>query len=129
MDQYSINGEIEKMQGLLGVKQDGILGWNTREALKKFKEDNNKAKGLAGYQLNKVRDEFDDSVIKDGNFPPDQAVLDRLINHTISCGDFDGLVPTVGMFPPTRGGIQREPPTMRRWKKFSGWTRSTTTSI
>ena len=65
MDQYSINGEIEKMQGLLGVRQDGILGWNTREALKKFKEDNNKAKGMAGYQLNKVRDEFDDSVIKD----------------------------------------------------------------
>ena len=65
MDQYSINGEIEKMQGLLGVRQDGILGWNTREALKKFKEDNNKAKGLAGYQLNKVREEFDDSVIKD----------------------------------------------------------------
>ena len=65
MDEYSVNGEIEKMQGLLGVRQDGILGWNTREALKKFKEDNNKAKGMAGYQLNKVRDEFDDSVIKD----------------------------------------------------------------
>ena len=65
MDEYSINGEIEKMQGLLGVRQDGILGWNTREALKKFKEDNNKAKGLAGYQLNKVREEFDNSVIKD----------------------------------------------------------------
>jgi hypothetical protein len=65
MDEYSVNGEIEKMQGLLGVRQDGILGWNTREALKKFKEDNNKAKGLAGYQLNKVREEFDNSVIKD----------------------------------------------------------------
>ena len=65
MDEYSMNNEVEKMQGLLGVRQDGILGWNTREALKKFKEDNNKAKGLAGYQLNKVRDEFDDSVIKD----------------------------------------------------------------
>jgi len=65
MDEYSMNNEVEKMQGLLGVRQDGILGWNTREALKKFKEDNNKAKGLAGYQLNKVREEFDDSVIKD----------------------------------------------------------------
>ena len=65
MDEYSVNGEIEKMQGLLGVRQDGILGWNTREALKKFKEDNTKAKGIAGYQLNKVREEFDNSVIKD----------------------------------------------------------------
>ena len=42
MDEYSMNNEVEKMQGLLGVRQDGILGWNTREALKKFKEDNTK---------------------------------------------------------------------------------------
>ena len=62
MDEYSINGEIEKMQGLLGVRQDGVLGWNTREALKKFKADNIKAKGIAGYQLNKVRAEFNNSV-------------------------------------------------------------------
>lgn len=65
MDEYSMNNEVEKMQGLLGVRQDGILGWNTREALKKFKEDNTKARQMALFQLNKVREEFDDSVIKD----------------------------------------------------------------
>jgi lysozyme family protein len=63
MDEYSMNNEVEKMQGLLGVRQDGILGWNTREALKKFKEDNTKARQMALFQLNKVREEFDSSVI------------------------------------------------------------------
>ena len=63
MDEYSMNNEVEKMQGLLGVRQDGILGWNTRESLKKFKEDNTKARQMALFQLNKVREEFDSSVI------------------------------------------------------------------
>lgn len=63
MDEYSMNNEVEKMQGLLGVRQDGILGWNTRQALKQFKEDTTKARRMAVFQLNKVREEFDNSVI------------------------------------------------------------------
>ena len=62
LDEYSINGEITKMQGLIGVAQDGRIGYNTREALKKFKEDNTKAKMMATYMLNKVRTEFNSSV-------------------------------------------------------------------
>ena len=62
LDEYSINGEVEKMQGLIGVAQDGRIGYNTREALKKFKEDNTKAKMMATYMLNKVRTEFNSSV-------------------------------------------------------------------
>ena len=59
LDEYSISGEVKKMQGLIGVAQDGRIGYNTREALKKFKEDNAKARRIAVYQLNKVRTEED----------------------------------------------------------------------
>jgi len=65
LNEYSLNNEVEKMQGILGVRQDGVLGFNTRNALKKFKEDTTKARQLAVFQLNKIRDEFDDTVIKD----------------------------------------------------------------
>lgn len=62
LDEYSVNGEVEKMQGLLGVTQDGRIGWNTREALRIFKEDSTKARRMAVFMLNKVRSEFDSSV-------------------------------------------------------------------
>ena len=62
LEEYSINGEVEKMQGLIGVAQDGRIGYNTREALKKFKEDTAKARMMAVFMLNKVRGEFDSSV-------------------------------------------------------------------
>jgi len=62
LDEYSVNGEVEKMQGLIGVAQDGRIGWNTREALRIFKEDTAKARMMATYMLNKVRTEFDNSV-------------------------------------------------------------------
>lgn len=64
LNEYSLNNEVEKMQGVLGVRQDGVLGYNTRQALKKFKEDTTKARQMAVFQLNKIRDGFDDSVIK-----------------------------------------------------------------
>ena len=64
LNEYSMNNEVEKMQGILGVRQDGVLGFNTRNALKRFKEDTTKARQLAVLQLNKIRDEFDDTVIK-----------------------------------------------------------------
>ena len=62
LDEYSVNGEVEKMQGLIGVAQDGRIGWNTREALRIFKEDTTKARMMAVFMLNKVRAEFDNSV-------------------------------------------------------------------
>ena len=62
LDEYSVNGEVEKMQGLLGVTQDGRIGWNTREALRIWKEDSFQARRMAMFMLNKVRAEFDNSV-------------------------------------------------------------------
>ena len=54
LEEYSINNEVTKMQGLIGVAQDGRIGYNTREALKKFKEDNAKARRMSVYQLNNI---------------------------------------------------------------------------
>ena len=64
LEEYSINNEVTKMQGLIGVAQDGRIGYNTREALKKFKEDNAKARRMSVYQLNNISNN-DNTIIKD----------------------------------------------------------------
>ena len=60
----------------------------------------------------KFADCFDES-----KFPPDDSLIKMMVNYTTSCGEFDGLVPKIGMFCPYPGGDDKEPPTLNQWKR------------
>ena len=41
-----------------------------------------------------------------------------MVDYTTSCGEFEGLVPKEGMFPPYPGGDKNEAPTLKQWKRM-----------
>lgn len=65
IEQYIANEEIKKLQGLIGASQDGRYGSKTAKAVKDFRETKTKDRQVAIFQLNKIRDNNDDQVIKD----------------------------------------------------------------
>lgn len=65
IEQYIANEEIKKLQGLIGASQDGRYGSRTAKAVKEFREIKTKDRQVAIFQLNKIRDNNDDQVIKD----------------------------------------------------------------
>jgi|13_taG_2_1085334.scaffolds.fasta_scaffold01503_10 hypothetical protein len=65
IEQYIADNEIKKLQGMIGASQDGSYGSRTAKAVKEFRETKNKERQIAVFQLNKIRDQKDEQVIKD----------------------------------------------------------------